>query len=628
LNKHFFFLVFILFALFAPQMALSASFFTVEWTQGKAWLKTPAGKPFISMAVNAISDHSMRAPNDNYYDPVKNQFAGDKEAWMTQVLERLKKWHFNTIGCWSDGDLEKKKFPYVHQLYIGRGNKFEDVLYSVFTDDFEKRVKENAQKALPYKNDTNLIGYFLDNEMPWWGEYGWNAPNQKTLLERYAAINLDSPDKAALKKFFQDRYANDIDQFNNVWNTPLKSFDEMETAFTLIPKTKQQKADANAWAGVVAERYFSVTVAALKAVDPNHLILGVRFAGEAPWEVAEACGKYCDVVSVNFYGKSGDISQKLMDNFYVKTKRPILITEYSFSAVENNSGDHNTHGADVCVPTQADRAEHLDRYAHQALNLPYLVGLHWFEWADEPPGGRFDGEDCDYGLVDIHNGEYKLLTAKHTAINLLAADLHKTATSPLPTDFVQTVKVKYRQAEAGTKVPDQRDFFKVEPKALVDPWGDHGNGGNTQVDLSTGYVTVDYDSGKGWGCGISCHPNVPPLVADGVADFTGYNVFQFDAFAPLGLNFQVFLTESGAQDLSKAVNGADGESYAFPDMTGTGHWQTYKINLTDLELRGEFGNQNGNHILDLQGIGAMDFFIPGGQGAGRIIFKNIQFKVK
>lgn len=628
MKKNLLFLSVFLLTFFVSKQGISASFFTVEWLQGKAWFKSPEGKPFVSMGVNAIADQSYRAPNDNYYNPVKNQFAGDKEAWLIQVLERLKQWHFNTIGCWSDEDLEKKKFPYVHQLYIARGNPWETVLYSVFMDDFEKKVKENAQKALLYKNDSNLIGYFLDNKLPWWGDYGWDESNQKTLLERYAAIPLDSPDKAALKSFFENRYSNDMDQFNNVWKTPMASFDEMESPFTLIPETKKQKEDANAWAGVVAERYFSVTVAALKAVDPNHLILGVRFAGEAPWEVVEACGKYCDVVSVNSYSKSGDLDQKLLDNFYAKTKRPILISEYSFSAGQNQSGDPNTKGADVSLPTQADRAEHLDRYAHQALNLPYLVGLHWFEWADEPPGGRFDGENCDYGLVDIHDGEYKSLTEKHTAINLLAEDLHKTVTSPLPAEFKPPIEAQYRQAELGVKVSGNRDFFKVVSDAPVQTWGDKANGGTAQVDLSTGYITVDFDSGVGWGCGISCSPNVPPFVSNGVVDLTGFNFFQFEAFAPLGLNFDVFLTESGASDLTQSVNGADGESYSFPPMIGTGHWQTYKINLADLELRKEFGNQAGNHVLDLQGLSTVDFSIPGHQGTGRVIFKNIQFKVK
>ena len=141
---------------------------------------------------------------------------------------------------------------------------------------------------------------------------------------------------------------------------------------------------------------------------------------------------------------------------------------------------------------------------HQALNLPYLIGLHWFEWADESPQGRFDGEDCDYGLVDIHDKEYTLLTEKHTAINLLAADLHQTATAPLPADFIPPQEAQYRQAEPGAKVPGSRDFFKVTSDAPVWTWGDKAHGGNTQVDLSTGYITVDFDSGTGWGCGISC----------------------------------------------------------------------------------------------------------------------------
>ncbi len=628
MKKQLLFLPALLLMFLVSKPGISAPFFTVEWLQGKAWFKPPEGKPLVSMGVNAIADQSYRAPNDNYYNPVKNQFAGDKEAWLAQVLKRLNQWHFNTIGCWADEDLEKKKFPYAHQLYIARGNPWETVLYSVFTDDFEKKVQENAQKALSYKNDPNLMGYFLDNELPWWGDYGWAEPNQKTLLERYAAIPLDSPDKAALKSFFENRYGNDMDQFNAVWKTSMTSFDEMEAPFTLIPQTKKQKEDANAWAGVVAERYFSVTVAALKAVDPNHLILGVRFASEAPWEVVEACGKYCDVVSVNNYSKSGDLDQKLLDNFYAKTKRPILISEYSFSAEQNQSGDPNTKGVDVSLPTQADRAEHLDRYAHQALNLPYLVGLHWFEWADEPPGGRFDGENCDYGLVDIQDKEYKLLTEKHTAINLLAEDLHKTATSPLPAEFKPPVEAQYRLAEVGVKISGNRDFFKVASDASVQTWGDKANGGTAQVDLSTGYITVDFDSGTGWGCGISCSSNVPPFVSNGVVDLTGYNFFQFEVFAPLGLNFEVFLSESGAADLTQSVNGADGESYSFPPMIGTGHWQTYKINLADLELRKEFGNQAGNHVLDLQGLSTIDFSIPGHQGTGRVIFKNIQFKVK
>jgi hypothetical protein len=237
----------------------------------------------------------------------------------------------------------------------------------------------------------------------------------------------------------------------------------------------------------------------------------------------------------------------------------------------------------------------LDRYVHQALDLPYLIGLHWFEWADESPEGRFDGESCNYGLVDIHDKEYALLTQKHTALNLLAEDLHKSAALPLPGDFNPPPDAQYRQAAEGVKVPSQRNFMNISPSAPVSVWGDESHGGTVTLDLADGPLEADYVSGGGWGCGLSCYCNIPPMVSEQVVDLSGYNLMTFEVFAPLGLNFQVFLTE---------------------------------IHFEDLERRTSYGNQKGNQILDLQGLSTVDFFIPGGQGSGRLILRNLQFRVR
>jgi hypothetical protein len=607
------------------------AYFNVFWKDGKAWFLSPSHKPFLSMGVNAIADESYRAVNPNYYDPVKNQFKGDKQAWVKSVFNRMGKWHFNTIGSWSDKDLLTGKIPFTYMLYIARGNPWEMVLNSVFSEDFEKRVKENARKAEKFRGDSNLIGYFLDNELPWWGEFGWKTDNQKTLLELYAAGGVEDANKEALKNFLIDRYSSNIDAFNQVWGTHLDSFQDFYKSIVLIPKTKRQQADANAWAGVVAERYFSVTTKALKEVDPHHLILGVRFAGEAPWEVVDACAKYCDVISVNQYQKSGNIDKDLLDNIYFKTHKPILLTEYSFRAVKNQSDDPNTKGADVTVPTQLDRAEYFDRFARQLLDLPYIVGLHWFQWADQSPHGRFDGEDSNYGLVDIHDREYALLTGKHAQLNLAADSLHEKASAVLPTEFKAPVEPHYRKADPNVKVPDSRRFFKIESTAKVSTWGDSAQGGKATVDLSSGDLNLDYETGVGWGCGISCPPNVAPFVAPGVADLRGYNFLQFEAFVPKGLNFQVYLNESGAADPSstefKGLNGADGESYSFPPFQGTGKWTTYQVDLVDLERRTSWGNQKGNNILDLQALSSVDLYLPGNQGTGKILLRDLEFKV-
>jgi hypothetical protein len=610
----------------------ASGFYQVAWKDGKAWLAAPGGKPFLSMGVNAIGDQSYRAPNDNYYNPVKNQYKGDKKAWMDGVFKRLKKWRFNTVGCWADEDLLAKKFPYTYMLYIGRGNPWERVLDSVFAEDFESVVKNNAQKVARFKDDADLVGYFLDNELPWWGEFGWKADGQKSLLEKYAANVVPGPDKEKLKEFFRTRYNDDPESFNKIWEMKLKSFDEFSLPVTLTVKTKKQKADAGAWAGVVADRYFAVTTKAIRELDPNHLILGVRFAGENPWEVVEACGKYCDVVSVNHYSKSGNIDKTLLDNYYVKTKKPILNTEYSFSSMENQSGDPNTKGADVTVPTQKDRVEHLERYARQCLECPYLVGLHWFEWADESPQGRFDGEDQNYGLVDIHDQEYTLLTQTHTKLNQEADSLHGKSKIQLPKEFIAAAEAKYRQAEAGAKVPETRKFLDTEASAQIFPWADNPAGGKMIGVIADGALSLEFESGTGWGCGASIPSNVAPFVAPNVADVKGYNIIQFKAFVPKGIQFMVYVAESGNGDPGgtnfPGVNGADGEAYSFPGFTGDGQWTTYRVDIADLERRIYWGNQKGNNILDLQALADVEFYISGKQGAGKMLVKDLEFRTK
>ncbi len=627
------FLLFTLFPLLAlPLQAKPRPFFTVDWKNGKAWFTAPSGRPFLSMGVNAIADQSYRAPNGHYYNPVKNQYDGNKKTWLKGVFTRLKRWHFNTIGCWADEALLGQKFPYTYMLYLGRGNPWEDVLLSVFTDDFPARAKENAQKAAKYRNDPFLIGYFLDNELPWWGDEGWHSDGQKTLLEKYALKGVDDANKRALENFFEERYDQDIQRFDEVWALQLQSFEGLDSPVTLAAKTKRQKADAQAWVGVVADRYFSVTTQALRAVDPNHLILGVRFAGESPWEAVEACAKYCDVVSVNIYGKSGNIDQALLDDLYARSKKPILISEYSFSAMDNQSGDPNTHGADVAVPTQKERAGHLDNYARQLLGLPYIVGLHWYEWADESPEGRFDGENCNYGLVDITDHAYPLLTQEHSKLNLIAAPLHLKSLVPLPTEFKEDLGADYRKADAGVKVPSARNFLRIDNSAHVDTWGDGATGGKAVANTTTGVVVLDYETGTGWGCGASVACNIPPLGDGGTVDLRGYNFFQFKAFVPKDVTFTIYMSESGSAAPGQAQydgkNGADGESYAFPPFTGTGKWEDYRVDLSELERRTVWGNQHGNNILDLQALQDVEFYLPQNQGSGRMLVKDLQFMVK
>jgi agarase len=59
-----------------------------------------------------------------------------------------------------------------------------------------------------------------------------------------------------------------------------------------------------------------------------------------------------------------------------------------------------------------------------------VVGYHWFEHADQPAEGRFDGENSNYGTVTIEDNPYVELTETMTRINAAAEQLQAKAAQP------------------------------------------------------------------------------------------------------------------------------------------------------------------------------------------------------
>jgi hypothetical protein len=53
------------------------------------------------------------------------------------------------------------------------------------------------------------------------------------------------------------------------------------------------------------------------------------------------------------------------------------------------------------------------------LKIPYVIGADWFQYSDEPTHGRHDGENFNFGLVDIHDRPYAALTGTASALDLV-----------------------------------------------------------------------------------------------------------------------------------------------------------------------------------------------------------------
>jgi hypothetical protein len=187
--------------------------------------------------------------------------------------------------------------------------------------------------------------------------------------------------------------------------------------------TNLNDQDKSDFLGLVAEEYARVTSEAIRRADPNHLVLGCRFAGYPGDSAVRAVGRYFDVISYHSYAPNAPLER--LEQVARLTGKPVMITEFSFKAMD--SGLPNTKGAAKPVATQQDRADGFTHYVEALARLSSCVGFHWFEYRDEPKEGRFDGENSNYGVVHIDFTPWEVLTARMKEVNARIEELHAKA---------------------------------------------------------------------------------------------------------------------------------------------------------------------------------------------------------
>jgi hypothetical protein len=400
----------------APALAQSG-YFHVEQRNGVWWIIDPEGNPTLSAGVDHISyaPDRVRGTNACPYCEAVEKIYPDRTAWDLMALARIRLWGFNTVGAWSDRGLWEFHTPYTVILDIA-SHSGADWQHGKPADFFDPRFERTAgeiaeSECAPRKADPMLLGYFSDNELRW----GPDWRGKETMLEMYLGLPEGAGGKQKALEFLRGRYANDIAGLNRAWGVDAKSFDSIPSP----ARTDAFKKDADDFLGIVADRYFDVCLRAVRAADPNHLFLGARFAGKPPDSVFRA-SKVSDIVSVNIYSMD---PRPLVKHVYELTGRPIMITEFAFRATD--SGLPNTRGAGPKVPNQRERAKAFSDYVTWLESLPEAVGYHWFQWADEPKEGRFDGENSNYGLVDINDNPYEEFVEAVKAANLAARGTHE-----------------------------------------------------------------------------------------------------------------------------------------------------------------------------------------------------------
>ncbi|HOH29039.1 MAG TPA: hypothetical protein PLC40_05155 [Candidatus Hydrogenedentes bacterium] len=415
----------------------ASGFFHPEEVDGRWWMIDPNGQSFYMVGADHISFDVHWCEKLGYAPYAKNvrEKYGSEANWADSTAARLADWHFNTLPANHSPLLRYRQFPHIGFVHFG--TSFSDVdglcpkttwtgFPNVFHPHWPRHCEKLArQQCASVKDDPWLIGYFLDNELEWFGkshrswglfEEAWKKPPVNSAKQAWIAFLKEEMD--SVKDFEED------------WGVAVADFDASAGHTSPAPpKTRRAEELALRWVRRVAEAYFRGCVEAIHQWDPNHLILGCRFAGNAPdiWDIA---GKYCDVVSFNMYpwidierGVPESVVEQIRQ-WQHKAQRPMMITEWSFPALD--AGLPSEHGAGMRVDTQEQRARCFAYFQTLMFSLPFMVGSNYFMWADEPALGISSTfpEDSNYGLVNVDDAPYPELTDAARRVNAQACDLH------------------------------------------------------------------------------------------------------------------------------------------------------------------------------------------------------------
>lgn len=318
---------------------------------------------------------------------------GWRDKWATIVIDELKRLRINTVGNWSDWEYAcKARFPYVRPMsFIPERvtNIYRD-FPDVYHKDFEKDALDYAQVLSNSKDDPALIGYFMMNEPTW--AFSSELPAVGMLYNTPSCVT-----RFELKRFLLDKYGNN-EAFSKSWDMPV-TLDQVGEGKWEGRFTPNALIDLESFSQMMVERYFSILAESCRQIDPNHLNLGIRYAGVPPKWAVEGMRSF-DVFSMNNYRDK--VPYDVTKEIHELLNMPVIIGEWHFGALDAglpSSGIGHVH-------TQADRGKAYRVYIEDAAANPYCIGTHWFTLYDQSALGRFDGENYNIGFLDVCNKPY------------------------------------------------------------------------------------------------------------------------------------------------------------------------------------------------------------------------------
>lgn len=335
---------------------------------------------------------------------------GTESQWSKETGELMADNHINYISygsnrieafpaAWRSSLLAPKtqKIAYAEILYLLRafmwdmnknlGYSFEDDKYNrlvlLFEPTFAAYIDSLvAEKSKLFAGDRHFVGYYLDNELPF-ASYRNSDPLQGVDLKHF--LSLPDRYKAAREianNFLRDKGINPAGDITSENEEDFRKF--------------------------VADYYYQLTVSTVRRHDKEHLILGTKLHDWSKYNqgVVEACARYCDVVSINYYARWQPEADYLANLKTWCGTKPFIVSEF-YTKAEDASYKGvpyaNTDGGGWLVRSQRNRGEFYQNFCLRLLETKNCVGWVHFEYND---AWASDGSVSNKGIVSLEYEPY------------------------------------------------------------------------------------------------------------------------------------------------------------------------------------------------------------------------------
>lgn len=402
-------------------------FFRVATYGGRQYLLDPDNGAVILHGIQHVRPGASTAHQESF----KRKFGSDAR-WSEETGKLIADNHINYISYGSNrieafpatmrANLltpKTQKVAYAENLYLLRtfmwdmtknlGYAFNDDKYNrlvlLFEPTFATYIDNLVQeKSALFAGDTHFIGYYLDNELPF-ASYQNTDPLRGIDLKHFLSL----PDRYKAARTYAEKFMT-------------------ERGITSSAAITQK--DQEDFRALVADYYYKLTTTTVKRHDTNHLVLGTRLHDWSKYNqiVVEACARYCDVVSINYYGRWQPETEFLSNLQSWCATKPFLISEFYTKADDAGYKEKtysNTEGGGWLVRTQQNRGEFHQNFCLRLLEARNCIGWVHFEYNDgyEGDGNATSVNASNKGVVSLEYKPYDSFFSYVRQLNLAVYSL-------------------------------------------------------------------------------------------------------------------------------------------------------------------------------------------------------------